>query len=57
MPFLLTGNKETLDTFIGAMIEIAKQAQDEPEKLKEGSGNGLTSRWSGVNNESSFNCV
>ena len=30
-----TESKETLDAFIEAMIEIAKQAQDEPEKLKE----------------------
>jgi len=29
-----TESKETLDTFIEAMIEIAEQAESEPEKLK-----------------------
>jgi len=29
-----TESKETLDAFIDAMIEIAKQAESEPQKLK-----------------------
>jgi glycine dehydrogenase subunit 2 len=29
-----TESKETLDSFIDAMIEIAEQAENEPEKLK-----------------------
>ncbi len=29
-----TESKETLDAFIEAMIEIAREAQTEPEKLK-----------------------
>jgi glycine dehydrogenase subunit 2 len=29
-----TESKETLDSFIDAMIEIARQAEDEPQKLK-----------------------
>jgi glycine dehydrogenase subunit 2 len=29
-----TESKETLDSFVDAMIEIAEQAENEPEKLK-----------------------
>ena len=29
-----TESKETLDSFIDAMIEIAEQAENEPEELK-----------------------